>query len=313
VLPTHGAASAVFLLANAARHRSHQDVNAWIGAARARSSFMAGAVDLDGCAQGILRLGLAKISDTLRLNHVLFDLSDRADRPTLTAISALLLRTEPPSWMSLAVRDGVVFREYIPSDDLRDLEWLEPYLDQLLVEAAEGLAKQRIELLRDALGRAGELVILAAAAEAGLFALHVADVSNAYGYDIEIHRPSKQRLEVKSTTSASSGTFHLSRNEFNKCRQYGYEWRLVQVTFDSSVFTDDSISASHVLALNELAGRDLLDLVPPDSATFRWTESAVIHPPIDSWGPSELHVPASLRMPSIRELSTSIDSQSARY
>lgn len=313
MLPTHGAASGVFLLANAARHRSHQDVDAWTGAARGRSSFMAGAVDLDGCAQGILRLGLAKISDTLRLGQVLFALSVRADRPTLTAISALLLRLDPPPWLSMVVRGGIVFREYIPSDDLRDLEWLEPYLDQLLIEAAEGLAKDHLEPLREALGRAGELVVLAAAAEAGFFALHVADVSNAYGYDIEIHTPSKQRLEVKSTTPASEGTFYLSRNEFNKCRQYGHEWRLVQVIFDSSVFTDDSISATHVLAISELFGRELLDFVPPDSATFRWAESAVIHPSIDSWHPSELQVPATLRLPSVRELSTSIGSQPARY
>lgn len=272
---------------------------------------MAGAVDLDGCAQGILRLGLVKISDTVRLDQVFSALSERADRPTLIAISSLLLRLDPPPWLSLAVRGGTVFREYIPSDDLRDLEWLEPYLDQLLVEAAAGLARNYLEPLREALGRAGELVVLAAAAEAGYFALHVADVSNAYGYDIEIHTPSKQRLEVKSTTSASEGTFHLSRNEFDKCRQYGREWRLVQVTFDSSVFTDESISASHVLGIRELAGRKLLNLVPPDSATFRWTDSAVIHPSIDSWRPFELQVPVSLRLPGIRELSGSRCSQPA--
>lgn len=273
---------------------------------------MAGAVDLDGCAQGILRLGLAKISDAVRLDQVLSALSDRADRPTLIAISSLLLRLDPPPWMSLAVRGGVVFREYIPSDDLRDLEWLEPYLDQLLVEAAAGLYRHHLESLREALGMAGELVVLAAAAEGGSLALHVADVSDVYGYDIEIHTPFKQRLEVKSTTSASEGAFHLSRNEFDKCRQYGREWRLVQVIFDSSVFTDESISASHVLAINELAGLELLDLVPPDSATFRWTDSAVIHPPVDSWSPSELQVPGSLRLPSVREISNGIGSRPAR-
>lgn len=266
---------------------------------------MAGAVDLDGCARGILRLGLAQISDKVRLDRVLSALSDRADRPTLLAIASLLLRLDSPPWMSLAVRDGVVFREYIPSDDLRDLAWLEPHLDQLLTEAAEGPARNHLESLREALGRAGELVVLAAAAEAGFFALHVADASDAYGYDIEIHNPSKQRLEVKSTTIARKGTFHLTRNEFDKCRQYGREWRVVQVTFKSSVFTDELISASHVFSISELAGRDVMDLVPPDSAAFRWTDSAVIHPPVGSWVPSELQVPANLRLPSVRALSAS--------
>lgn len=274
---------------------------------------MAGAVDLEGCAQGIIRLGLAKISDSIRLDQVLSALSDRADRPTLIAISSLLLRLDPPPWLSLAVSGGTVFREYIPMDVLRDLWWLEPHLDQMLVEAAAGRARDHLEGLREALGRAGELVVLAAAAEAGSFALHVADVSDAYGYDIEIRTPATQRLEIKSTTRAREGTFHLSRNEFDKCRQYGREWRLVQVTFNSSVFTDDSISAIHVLAITELAGRELLDLVPLDSAAFRWTDSAVIQPPVDSWGPSEFKVPATLRLPSIRELSTSIGGQRARY
>lgn len=270
---------------------------------------MAGAVDLDGCARGILRLGLATIADTVRLDQVLVALSDRADRPTLIAVSSLLLRLDPPPWMPLAVRGGVVFREYIPAGDLRDLEWLEPHLDELLVEAAAGLARHHLEPLREALGRAGELVVLAAAAEAGSLALHVADVSNTYGYDIEIQTPAKQRLEVKATTSASEGTFHLSRNEFDKCRQYGHEWSLIQVTFDSSVLTDESIYAAHVLAIRELAGGELLDLVPPDSATFRWAESAVIYPPIDSWAPAELQVPPSLRLPSVRELAASFGSR----
>lgn len=264
---------------------------------------MAGAVDLDGCAQGILRLGLANISDTLRLDQVLSVLSDRADRRTLTAIAALLLRLDPPPWIFMAVRGGVVFREYIPSDDLRDLEWLEPHLDHLLIEAAVVLDRHHLQPLREALGRAGELVVLAAAAEAGFLARHVADVSDAYGYDIELYTPSRQRLEIKSTTSAREGVFHLSRNEFDKCRKYGHEWRLVQVTFDSLIFTDDSISASHVLAIRELAGSELLDLVPPDSTTFRWTDSAVVRPRGDAWVPSELQVPGSLRLPSVRELS----------
>lgn len=312
MLPTHGAASGVFLLANAAKYSNHQDVVAWTSTARSRSSFMAGALNLDGCAAGILRLGLAQVSDTLQLDPALSALSEQADRPTLVAISSLLLGLKPPPWMPLAVRDGVVCREYIPTDDLRDLEWLEPHLDQLLVEVAERLAGSHVEPLREALGRAGELVVLASAVKAGFVALHVADVSDSYGYDIEVHGPSNLRLEVKSTTSTRKGTFHLSRNEFNKCRQYGHEWRLVQVTFDSSVFTDDSISASHILAISELAGRELIELIPPDSAAFRWTESSLIQPPIDLWKPSALQVPATLRLPCLKDLSESIGSQPGR-
>lgn len=302
MLPTHGAASGVFLLANAANHINHEDVGAWTLAARARSSFLAGALNLDGCAAAILRLGLAKVAGTVQLDPALSALSEKADRPTLVAISSLLLASDPPSWISLAVHDGLVFREYIPTDDLRGLEWLEPDLDQLLAGVAEDMAGRHVDSLREALGRAGELVILAAAADAGFLPLHVADVSDSFGYDIEVHIPSKLRFEVKSTTSTRQGIFHLSRNEFDKCRHYGDEWRLIQVTFDSAIFSDNSISASHISAIRELYSRELIDLVPPDSNAFRWTESSLIQPPIDAWRLSQLRVPATLRLPGVRDL-----------
>lgn len=302
MLATHGAASGVFLLANAAKYGSCEDLDTWVRSARGKSGFMAGAVDLIGCAQGIVRLGLATVSDVVRLHRELLILSERADRQTLIGISSLLFRNDPPPWISLAVRNGVVFREYIPSDDLRDLEWLEPHLNHLLIEAGERIARDRIEPLREALGRAGELAVLAAATDAGWDPLHVADLSDTYGYDIEIHAPSPQRLEVKSATVRSQDTFHLSRNEFNKCVQYGQEWRLIQVTFDSSIFTDRFVSASHILSIKEIASRTLQDLVPHDTATFEWSESAILRPPTRSWVPSKLSVPESFHLPSIRDL-----------
>lgn len=305
MIPTHGAVSGVFLLAHAARNRNHEDLDAWIRTARDKSSYMARAVDLDGYAHEILRIGLAEMSDVLRIDRELHNLAVRADRPSFMAISSLLLMRDSPHWIAQAVRDGRVFREFIPSDALRDMEWLEPFLDQLIVEVAARLDCYHLESLREALGRAGELVVLAAAE--GACALHVADLSNSYGYDIEIQTTPTQRLEIKSTTKANKGSFHLSRNEFDKCRYYGNEWRLVQVIFDSSVFTDDSIAASHVLAIRELAGSELLLLVPPDSGTFRWTDSAVIHPPIDAWQNSTFKVPAGLHLPGIREISSSFD------
>ena len=106
MLPRHGVASGVFLLANAARSLNHHDLDALIGTARQRSSFMAGAVDLRGCAEGLMRLGLMDISDTVNLSALLSNLSERADRATLVGISSLLLRLDPPPWLLFAVEGG---------------------------------------------------------------------------------------------------------------------------------------------------------------------------------------------------------------
>ncbi len=300
MLPTHGLVSGAFLLANASRHRKHRDLDDWIGEARQRSSFMAGAVDLERCAEGLVRLGLAMDADSVTLSPALSGLSERADRPTFVAIAALLLELDPPPWLRLAVHEGAVLREYVPSVDLRDLLWLDPFLDELLVGAAAAEELRHVEPLRRALGRAGELVIMAAAASAGLDAWHVADVSDAFGYDVEIRTPRVRRLEVKSTTQARQGLFHLSRNEFDKSKRHAPDWWLVQVTFDSAVFTDSEITAAHVLGIRELAARGLWELVPTDSKSFRWSESAVITPPDVLWRPFELPVPESFRLPGLR-------------
>lgn len=312
MLPTHGAATGVFLLANAARYRDHETVDAWVATARDRSSFMAGAVDLEACAQDVLRLGLVDPSGSVALHPALARLWERADRTTLVEISSLLLKLDPPPWLQSVVHEGAVSREYVPADDLRALAWLDPLLDQLLIDAAEALGQSHLDPLRAALGRAGELVVMAAAAKAGLTPVHVADLSDAYGYDIELGREPVHRIEVKATTEAKAGTFHLSRNEFEKCIRYGQEWRLVQVTFDSSIFVAEAISAAQVTAINELTCQELAGRVPADTPSFRWTESAVITAPTNAWSASSLEVPPALQLPGIRQLAASISKSAVR-
>ena len=263
---------------------------------------MAGALDLDRCARELVRIGLVTVADVVRVSQRLTSLTGRADKPTLVAIASLLLKADPPPWLLIATSEGTVLHEYIPSDDLRDLKWLDPFLDRIILEVAVCRDRDTLRPLRAGLGRAGELVVLASLEAAGLPALHVADVSDSYGYDIETTGAHKQRLEVKSTTSANSGTFHITRNEYNVCRQFRNEWRVVQVTFESAVMSDPVITACHVLAISELASEHLAGLVPADSATFRWTESAIVRPPAKFWVPSTLRVPVGLSLPGVREL-----------
>ena len=58
MLPNHGVAYAVFLLARSARVKPRYDLVQWIGAARASGSYLATATDLDAPARFLLDVGL---------------------------------------------------------------------------------------------------------------------------------------------------------------------------------------------------------------------------------------------------------------
>jgi hypothetical protein len=85
MLPRHGVAFSVFLLANAARYSTHASVPAWVNAARARASYMAAATDLETPAHALLETQLAYSQAGITVVPKLRALSDRADRPTLMA------------------------------------------------------------------------------------------------------------------------------------------------------------------------------------------------------------------------------------
>ncbi|MBB3777142.1 hypothetical protein FHS52_003137 [Erythromicrobium ramosum] len=77
----------------------------------------------------------------------------------------------------------------------------------------------------------------------------------------------------------------MTRNEFEKCKLFREEWRVIQVVFSNSAFIDEIITNDHVLAVYEISNEVIVDLAPADSAGFKWTEAAQFKPPADAWRP----------------------------
>lgn len=192
--------------------------------------------------------------------------------------------------------------EFIPSADLDALAWLQPELEQLLLDAALPPSPEAGSLPLG-IGRAAELAVLAGLECTGAHAIHVADISDRFGYDIGTTDPSGvRRWEVKGCTEQTKGSFRLSRNEFDKCRTFGAEWAVVQVVFAGSVLVAERITAEHVLDVRELSADRLEDLVPPDSEHFVWQTSALISPASGSWTPSRIKIPPTLDLPGLYTL-----------
>jgi hypothetical protein len=289
VLPTRGLCHGVFLLSHAARLRKRRNLDEWLEAARARPTFMAHALDFERIAFRLIELGLASIGDYVALDDTLAELSDQADRTTLVAIARILFLKAAPFWISLAVSQGRVLREYVPKEDLEDLRWIEPELDQFLMDCHASTATREQNALRKRIGAAAELFVIAALKRAGRNPAHVAKISDAYGYDIECAGiGSVDRIEVKAASRNTQESFHLSRNEFDKSILYGKEWRLVQIVFSNRAFVADGLDASHVDQIRELRFGALQELASPDTLAFRWTESALITAPNGAWRSAEI-------------------------
>lgn len=302
MLPTHGSVTSVFLLANALRYGALPDLKTWVRTAAANSAFLAVAINHEPTARFLLREGLVTsggdISPTTRLRC----LSTRADRQTLTAIAALLLEVAPPPWLSFAVIDRQVRYEIIPSNDLEGLRWLGLDLERLLLDAAPPKSP-RDNLLGLGVGRAAELVILAALTNGGESAVHVSEISDRFGYDIESADESGvRRWEVKGCTAVTAGNFHLSRNEYEKCRVFESEWTIVQVQFASAALIADFVVSDHIANVRELTSAQVTSLIPLDTDHFHWESSARVDPPPQAWARSTVKVPANLRLPSMHAL-----------
>ena len=217
------------------------------------------------------------------------------------AIARLLLEQAPPQWLLAAV-DGKVREELIPSADLQGLDWLRPELNQILIDTALEL-QDNSDSIALGLGRAAELVIFSALdAIDDASPVHVSEISDRFGYDIETSIGPATRWEVKGSTTNTSDSFHLSRNEFETCRRFPDEWRLVQVEFGPSVLTSDSVARSHVSLIRELRSGVLADIAPMETGAFRWETSALITPPASAWSESLLIVPDDFRIAGIDSL-----------
>ncbi|MFQ6397621.1 DUF3883 domain-containing protein [Nocardia sp. KC 131] len=214
--------------------------------------------------------------------------TDCHDADGLFQVARLLLITAPPAWLRLAVNHDAVAREYIPASDLDSLRWLEPNLDRLLIDAYDNLYFSAQTEWQKQIGDAAELFVLAALRYSGLKPAHVARISDVFGYDIEVRDPFVDRIEVKGAGPRTAQAFHLSRNEFEKSQQYGDEWRLLQVVFQSAAFVVEELDQSHVESVYELDSHVLRRMVPADPTGFVWEKSALITPPKELWRRSNL-------------------------
>jgi hypothetical protein len=317
MLPLHGVAFSVFLLANSARYTTHPSMTAWVNAARSKSSYMAAAADLERPAAELLRMRLASQDRGITLAPQLLALAERGDRETLVGVARLLLTHAPPVWLHLAVSATDVFREYIPQADLQGLAWLEPDLDDVLRSSFAAIpASQHDAALRQQIGDAAELFLMTAFASAGMRPLHVSRLSDAYGYDIEIiggegDARFVDRVEVKSAGPRTRGSFHLSRNEFEKSRVYGSQWRLLQVVFKSSAFVATWIDDSHVEGVYELSSAALDEVVPSDTPEFRWTESAFFTLGTAHWEVAQVPLECGFSIPGFMQTAGATDPRNA--
>lgn len=286
MLPKRGTAHAVLLLCHAARLAGRRDTADWIRAARAHGAFVAAATDLATPAEHLLATGLAKQAETIMLAPPLAGIAGLADGATLRHVARVLLTTDPPAWLRVAVSSEGVGRQYIPTADLRALEWLDPELDDILIDVRRAVSHPHDNEIRKRIGDAAETVVLAALRAANRHPTHVASISDAFGYDIELAGPPRLRIEVKGCSTNSRGTFHLSRNEYDKSRLHGDEWVLTQVVFASSAFVAPRLEPAHIVGIFEVSAREIASAVPSDTTKFAWTDSAVITLPSEAWRPA---------------------------
>ncbi|MER5978622.1 DUF3883 domain-containing protein [Streptomyces sp. NPDC001857] len=303
LLPSHGLAFGVLLLAHSAIRAPRSDMECWVRAATDHAPFWARSLDLRTTASALVLHGLAEETDdgirtTDRLRAVA-----GLDSGSLQAIARVLLTTSPPSWLALAARRGVVTREYIPAADLKSLSWLEPELDSVLLDAAAQLHRADEEAWRDRLGAAAEAVVVSALRRKGRRAVRVSLVSDAFGYDVEVCDPPREQLEVKGAGPQTRGSFHLTRHEFETSQRHGNRWRLVQVVFRSDAFTVDVIDSSHVAEVLLLTPQALRTVVPEDTRGFVWEQSALLTPPADAWTSADLKPAPDFTAPGLRRRS----------
>lgn len=300
MLPSQGQCHTVFLLNHTIHLRPRTNVDDWVAATRDKPAFVAQSTNLRRTAEALIGFGLVSVGDILTPAKHLRPLCERADRATLIAIARLLLRFVPPPWLQIAVGPSGVRREYIPSRDLERLSWLGAELDGLLIEAHGFVTAEERTAFRKRFGNAAELVILAAKEREGAHPVHVAAFSDAYGYDIECRSPVIQRIEVKAASGNTRYHFHLTRNEYEKSRLFGTEWRLLQVVFSTRAFVAERLTAVEIEEVLELHEGALDALVPPDTNAFKWMESAEITTAADVWRRIDIELPHDFAIASFR-------------
>lgn len=290
MLPRHGVTYSVFLLTYAATVAPRRSLQEWTQAARLHGSFLSEATDLRTPAEQLLDCGLAKLGSWVEVAPQLSSMIDQDSSSALRDIAQLLLLASPPSWLTFAVSEAGVAREYIPASDLISLRWLEPHLDDMLMLAQAEQSSPNVSIIREQIGRVGELFVLAGLRHGGATATHVSLFSDSFGYDIEVSRPDRLRLEVKSAGPQTVGQFHLTRNEFAASKRYGREWLLVQIVFSSAAFVTQELNAMHVESIKTIESYTLETFIPVDTPYFSWETSARLTVPAELWTPAGIEL-----------------------
>ncbi len=287
MIPSPGCIYSVVQLASVANLHARRSMTEWVSAAREHGGYLAAANDLDGRAQFLINKGLVTAGEVIRVVPRLAAINSLPRERAEYELARLILLHAPPPWLGIAVDGRRVERAYIPEYDLEYLAWIEPNLDELLCEVFKELQPKKPTIEAE-LGLAAELVVMAALKRAGSHPVHVSLISDAYGYDIEVGGKIADRIEVKAASPKTAGSFHLSRNEYEKCLQHKDEWRLVQVIFSTAAFVSPHLDVSHIEEIYELGAANTRGLVPVDTPTFKWEESAIITPSAESWRPLTL-------------------------
>jgi Domain of unknown function (DUF3883) len=261
----------------------------WVLAAKGRATIMAATLNLSAVATSLVALNLVSLNP-VSPSKALQSAGEDASNQTFEKIARILLERHPPLWLKVAVSNTGVSREYIPAADLDALSWLGDALDAILLDVFHQSIKEE-DSASKMIGDAAELIIVAALKRIGGTVLHVAQISDAFGYDIE-HRHSSgtSRIEVKACSAQTSDSFILSRNEFDKSQLFRSEWRLIQVAFRVGAVFGTTVGSEDVVAIREIRPDILLAISPPDSANFRWRESAEYRPNAEHWIPCQLNL-----------------------
>ncbi|MBF6183326.1 protein NO VEIN domain-containing protein [Nocardia otitidiscaviarum] len=265
--------------------------------ARMHGAHLASAVDIEVYAEELIDCGLARLGEEVLVAPELIAAAEAGSAIQMSEIARRLLTASPPIWLRLAVSETSVSRECIPTADLNALLWLEPDLDHVLIAAHREVSASDSVAMAKEIGDAAEFLVLAAIRHRGQQPIHVAQLSDSYGYDIAVPDSTVPCIEVKAAGPRTKSSFHISRNEFDTCLRQASRWRLIQIVFDSSAFTASEIGPSQVCSIRELSHDSLCDLVPADTSAFRWEQSAVVTPPHTAWFESNMELDPRYRIP----------------
>jgi hypothetical protein len=258
---------------------------------------MASALAIDSAAKLMLEDRLAVVDEGgVRVDQRLVEAGDEANTETLATIAAILLGVRPPNWFWTAVSRGSIAPEFIPTDDEESLNWLGKLRDPILL----GLAakKGRDDSFRAWLGGLGEKLVVDSEKHQNRRVIHASRICDSFGYDIETYDgQSAWQIEVKTSLSSNARQFFISRNEANQAHQLAATWKLIQVIFDPVVATIGHVTIKDFVSARTLSADQLTGLLPKDTDTGLWIDSAHIAPRGDVWAEWMIDLPPSWSYP----------------